>query len=1508
MAVSREQPPWLVSIRRESPDGPAHGVGVMCGPRHVLTCAHVIGRGAEAPVGPVYVRFQHVRQVEELRATVLPDGWHPVTEARTGDVAVLELAGDPPPGAEPAPLCTTEAGIWHHRFRAYGYPKKHARAGIGVRGEIVDHAGDEWLLLEPRAGWAPEPGFSGAPVWDEDGDAVIGILNARERGGDSGTSSTTYAIKTEALLRYWPPLAEQVREQAADKLRARIEARLALPLTASGELPRVGEVDPYHIGVTPSTYSGRRTEGDRTDTYVARRRPDALLEEALDSALSAEPDGTRLLLLVGPSKSGKSRTLFELLRRRIPRARLLVPAADRTAPEDLSRLRLPAGGDPVVLWLDELDHYLRPGGLNVQVLERFAQEEPPVVVVASMTSLQRQALFDRADDQGRLARSVLRRAREVELPQRLTDEELAEAALHYPDEDFAARGIGQILVAAPELERRLTHGFDSCPEGWAVTRAAADRWRMGLRGAVSEAALFRLFRGYMSDAHPARDADEGAFRAGLAWARETVAGQIALLHPARPATPAVTEDSTPGDGPAQRWYAIFPYVPDYLDTRTDDSGMTVPGFAWQLALNGGATVGTEGLGATAALSTDLLTVAVTAVVRDELDVAVAALRRVREVGADSDEAAWAAVMLGQLELARSEFERGRECLEAALESGVPDVVPLAQVELGGVLVASDRERAGELLQAAMGCRNRQLALLAQVYFSGLLILQGAHERALSLLDDVLAAGDDEVAGLAQTRLGGMLADEGAPAALGGTRKQDPAGSGTELLRPRAARTGEVPVPDNSSWTLSRTMNASVTAPITEFARTNMSWILANQGKLDKAEELLREVMAGGHPLAAPLACASLGDLLVECNRPSEAGPLLESVLDAPAPLAWPLAQVALGRLLVSGDEDQEQGAELLREVFRSGHPAHAPRAAHVLGCWHVAHGRAEHAEYRLGQAIASGHPDWAPLAELALASLAAGQGATDRAEQLLAAVAARPWTNAPYALDQLGDLLAEEERYEEAEAAYRQAIASGHEHWSQLARVDLALMLARTADPADPDDVAAFLELLAQAAASGHPAQGPRAAELRGELFALLDRYEEAEAAYRQAIDAHHDEWSHLARIHLALMLSDFVDPDQPHGYAPVAELLIEAMDGPRTALATWAQSLLGQVRIAEGDRPEGLRLLRSAVEADVPVSSDAARLFLAMDFLDDGQDRDDGGEAAEAQAAELLEQVLRGEPSEVTEVARTVLGTLRLRQGDHTAARQLLADGAGSGASEAAADSFLDRGEYLLEVGEIEMAAELLQAALDIGHPDSAPRVGLLLGVTYLAQRRLEAARDRLAEAVESGDPDVEPQARRYLGSTLAQLGRSQEAEEILLPLAAAEERPERPQALLLLAQLAVVSGRLAEAADRFEQVLAAADPEAAAEGRMAYAQLLRETGRWDRLAEILSVPADTRPAPETAPAPHPAEPVLTSLVLVLLGDVASAEQKWLEARHWYRRALAAPDSDQAQHRARAALGNLPD
>ncbi|MEV6422033.1 hypothetical protein [Streptomyces sp. NPDC051662] len=57
-------------------------------------------------------------------------------------------------------------------------------------------------------------------------------------------------------------------------------------------------------------------------------------------------------------------------------------------------------------------------------------------------------------------------------------------------------------------------------------------------------------------------------------------------------------------------------------------------------------------------------------------------------------------------------------------------------------------------------------------------------------------------------------------------------------------------------------------------------------------------------------------------------------------------------------------------------------------------------------------------------------------------------------------------------------------------------------------------------------------------------------------------------------------------------------------------------------------------------------------------------------------------------------------------------------------------------------------------------------------------------------------------------------------------------------------------------------------------------------------------------AGSPRPVEPVLTARVLALLGDVAAAEQQPREARHWYRRALDAPDGDHAHDHARAALG----
>jgi hypothetical protein len=110
-------------------------------------------------------------------------------------------------------------------------------------------------------------------------------------------------------------------------------------------LPRVADVDPYGpIGVSLSRYGMVHR-----DPYVAR----AWVDEQLDAALAE----CRFVLVVGKSKSGKTRTAFEAIRRNSSEAALIIPKAQAGS---LSRLLdldppVPVDDNPVVVWLDDLD-------------------------------------------------------------------------------------------------------------------------------------------------------------------------------------------------------------------------------------------------------------------------------------------------------------------------------------------------------------------------------------------------------------------------------------------------------------------------------------------------------------------------------------------------------------------------------------------------------------------------------------------------------------------------------------------------------------------------------------------------------------------------------------------------------------------------------------------------------------------------------------------------------------------------------------------------------------------------------------------------------------------------------------------------------------------------------------------------------------------------------------------------------------------------------------------------
>ncbi|WP_326768341.1 tetratricopeptide repeat-containing serine protease family protein [Streptomyces sp. NBC_01591] len=1476
-----------MSIRRTERGDPV-GAGLLVTPRHVLTCAHVVrpGRAPGVPEQPVFVRFQYASAHDPLPAAVVPGGWHPDSGDGTGDVAVLELGAPAPPEALPAPLRTTDPGTWDHRFRAYGYPEEHRRQGVPVRGEIIGHAGSEWLQVEaaPHSGWGLEKGFSGSPVWDVNSRGVIGMLVAR----DTVTSvdrRTAYAIKVETLVRYWPELGRHVKGATTTELRDRLESLLWVPLTGNGEIPRVGQVNPHDIGVARSKYSGSGDGDPRGSApYVPRRAQDDRLDELLANR--------RFVLLAGRSKAGKSRTLYEALLRTMPGARLVVPRPDssgRRILDDLSRLRLPTGSDPVVLWLDDLHRYLQPGGLDLQILDRLARREPGVTVVATIPAKQRAALTGMENDIGRIARTVLNKASTVELPSLLAAEDAATARETYPREDFTARGIGELMVAAPSLELRFTDGIDSCPAGWALARAASDWLRMGVAEPLPEAALRALFASYMAAHRPDLDADEAAYRTGLAWAREPVAGTIALLH--RTGAP---------EGPAG--YAGTPYLSEYLDTRDDDPSAAVPRFAWEY-LAGRRT------------AAELLPTAYTALVRGESETAERMLLRVADGAADRDSAAWATLVLGEMYLYRADFAAAADRLERAAATTVDSVVPLAQVMLAEILMMTgDRVRPRELLESAVAARDPQLSQLAQVSLAALLFTEGRSERAEQLLESVVAAGDDEVAHKAQAQLVNALSGAGGDAAGVRTRQVQGPDRGKSRVGTGISRGGTAE-PSEQPWILSRAMGESMAGQVTAVAQANLGGVLAGQGKLDRAEEVLRSVLAGGQSHAVPLAQVGLGELLMVRGRAEEAEQILRELIASGNPLLASYAKILLA-VVLHPQGRIEQGMTLLREAAASGHPNHGPRATCGLGEWYAHQGDLPATEEWFERAIATGHPDWSAMARIEFAIVLATLGDDlDRPMELLTAVVDSAHPNlGPYAANVLGNVLALDDRVEEAERAYRVAIDSGHPNWSQVARVDFAVTLANRSG-----DAAAATELLNAVIGSAHPHQGPRAADLLGDLLALNGRVEEAERAYRIAIDSGHPQWSLIAGMDLAGMLADAGD------YARAESLLRVVADSDDATAEVWARAVLGTVLIADGQRDEGIGELRTAAAADAGAASQFGRFQLAKCLIEDG----------EAERAEgLLRTVVGGEPSQVTEVARAYLA-VRLLHRDADAAAELLVREEDADDEEALAFAYLRAAEYLLDTGEVQASGELLQAVLELAGPRTTPWAGALLGVVRRSVNDLESARRLLTDALAADDPSVAPLARRYLGSTLFRLGLLPEAEQTLLPLARSEDTEHRPQALLLLGRVLAADGRPEEAYPWLEQAIEHGDPDTEADAREVYAELLLSAGQQTRAREIYAplLPADDAegperpegpegphttlptpppndtpnpphatlpltpdpmppptPEPTATPSPTPTPHPLPPAVLTLLGDVAHAEGEEEEAAFWYAFARRAP------------------
>jgi hypothetical protein len=171
------------------------GTGFLVSPRHVMTCAHVVNRAlgrkddTQEKPGPeqtVRVDFLFAREALSGLAGKVAE-WRPMREAKAADIAVLQLPE--PVGIRPYRLAS-EPPRPLHPFWSVGFPGKQDK-GMNAQGKLgaVDALG-RWIARGEGdvPGYFLEGGFSGAPVFDLNTHAVLGMASAALQNPDLKTA------------------------------------------------------------------------------------------------------------------------------------------------------------------------------------------------------------------------------------------------------------------------------------------------------------------------------------------------------------------------------------------------------------------------------------------------------------------------------------------------------------------------------------------------------------------------------------------------------------------------------------------------------------------------------------------------------------------------------------------------------------------------------------------------------------------------------------------------------------------------------------------------------------------------------------------------------------------------------------------------------------------------------------------------------------------------------------------------------------------------------------------------------------------------------------------------------------------------------------------------------------------------------------------------------------------------------------------------------------------------
>jgi vWA-MoxR associated protein C-terminal domain/Trypsin-like peptidase domain/vWA-MoxR associated protein middle region (VMAP-M) 1 len=185
------------------------GAGFLVSDRHLLTCAHVVAAALELPNDTAEMPSELVEfDLPLLNAGRRVSGkvvfWRPVSPGQMGeDLAVLEVdLGVLPVGAQAVRLMVADEP-WGHPFQICGFPDGQNN-GFWTTGLLRERQGAGWVQMEADR-YAIEHGFSGAPVWDETLEAVVGMVVAADLSQNEATAA--FMIPTSIISQAWSGLA-----------------------------------------------------------------------------------------------------------------------------------------------------------------------------------------------------------------------------------------------------------------------------------------------------------------------------------------------------------------------------------------------------------------------------------------------------------------------------------------------------------------------------------------------------------------------------------------------------------------------------------------------------------------------------------------------------------------------------------------------------------------------------------------------------------------------------------------------------------------------------------------------------------------------------------------------------------------------------------------------------------------------------------------------------------------------------------------------------------------------------------------------------------------------------------------------------------------------------------------------------------------------------------------------------------------------------------------------------